>query len=231
MTFRPLGLAAWHSLRWKQVLTVTITISNALPYGEQAPTTSLEKHPQLFDDWLATTPTGDDDEEVWSKFVQEDPPPSACCLYFIEISKEGPPHLVYIGSVFRQSAHKRLGTHHMNAKLVNMLQKSPGSSVIVRYGDIETFDYGPVRLFSEDEPEKSIILPPDPDPLWTLPEDEQENIIRDVEAALIFKLKPEFNTRNKNSYRGQPIRVVLWNAPWTGATKFLFTLDPRGKDE
>jgi hypothetical protein len=207
------------------VLTVTVTVSKPLPYCERSPTTSPQEHPWLFDEWLADTPNPEDGE-AWSRFVQEHPPPSACCLYFIEVWRGGFPRLVYIGSVFRQSARRRLGTHHVNAKLVAELQKSSGSRVTVRYGDIERFDFGPVRVLLEGKPEKSIVLPPDPEPLWTLPEDEQDKVIRDTEAALIYKLKPEFNTRNKSSYRGQPIRVILWDVPWVGSTKFSFTLNP-----
>jgi hypothetical protein len=207
------------------MLMVTVTISGALNYNKYSPDTSLRDHPYLLDDWLAGTPAPED-EDAWAQFIRENPPPSACCLYFIEISDGGAPHLVYIGSTFRQSARERLRTHHVNAKLIDVLHKVPGSRVTVRYGDIETADYGPVRFFPEGEPEKSIILPPDPEPLWAFPEDEQEAIIRDVEAALIFKLQPEFNTRNKNSYRGQPIRVVLRGAPWAHIlTESSFTLN------
>jgi len=169
------------------------------------------------DSYLADIPNPED-EDAFSQFIRENPPPSACCLYFIEISNGGPPHLVYIGSVFRQSAHDRLKAHEVNAKLVEALQGSPGSRVTIRYGDIYA-DY------------TGGILPPDPEPLWTFPEDEQERIIRDVEAASIFKLKPDFNTRNKASYWGYPIRVELRKAPWPGIlTGFSFTLDHRREE-
>lgn len=209
------------------MLTVVVTVSSALPYGGQAPSAPLQEHMWLFDNWLGLEGRpSPEDEEAWAKFVEENPPPTACCLYFIEISGSGFPRLVYIGSTFRQWAHKRLVAHHVNAGLVKLLQASPGSHhVAIRYSDIEQFDYGPLRLFPEDQPEKSITLPPDLEPLWTLPDDEQESIIRDTEAALIFKLKPALNKRNKSSYRGQPIRVILWDAPWVSSGKFSFILN------
>lgn len=203
------------------MLTVTVTISDAIAYVKCRPNASLRDHPYLLNDWLGGSPNSEN-EDAWSQFIQNNPPPTACCLYFIEISIEGQlHHLLYIGSIFQQSAHDRLKTHHVNAKLVNILQKYPDSSITIRYGDIVSADYGPYRIFPEGEPENSKILPAAPEPLWTFPEDEQDNIIRDVEAALIFKLKPEFNTRNKNSYKGQPIRVLLENSPWPDNPKEL----------
>ena len=207
------------------MLIVTVTMSDAIAYDKWRPDTSLRDHPYLLQDWLAGT-TNPDDEDAWSQFVENNPPPDACCLYFIEISIKGQlPHLLYIGSVFRQSAHDRLKTHHVNAKLVYFLQKFQSIPIAIRYGDIEAADYDLYQNFTEGKPEKNVILPPDPEPLWTFPEDEQENVIRDVEAALIFKLKPEFNKRNKNSYRGYPIHIVLQNAPWTDiSTERSFSL-------
>jgi hypothetical protein len=195
------------------MLLSIVTISDALPYSKWQPDTPLREHTWRLDNYLASIPNSED-EDAFSQFVRENPPPSACCLYFIEISNGGLPHLVYIGSVFQQSAHDRLKIHKVNAKLVEVLQESPSRLVTIRYCNIYADYIGG-------------ILPPDPEPLWTFPEDEQERVIRDVEAALIFKLKPDFNIRNKASYQGHPVRVRLREAPWPGIpTEFSFTLDP-----
>lgn len=194
------------------MLLAIVTISNALSssYDEWQPETPLRDISWRMNCYLANIPNPED-EDVFSQFIRENPPPSARCLYFIEIFDGEIPHLVYIESTFRQSAHDRLKPHEVNAKLVKTLQESPGTHIFIRYGDIQA-DY------------TQGTLPPDPEPLWTFPEDEQERIIRDVEAALIFKLKPDFNMRNKASYRGYPIRVELVGAPWPGIpTRFSFT--------
>jgi hypothetical protein len=183
-----------------------------VPYEKSQPDTPVRDEPWQTNNWLKGIPNPED-EDAFSQFVEQHPPPHACSLYFIEISGEEGSRLVYIGSVYRMSARDRLKAHQVNAKLVNALHKSPGSRVMIRYGDIYA-DY------------TGGALPPDPEPLWTFPDDEQERIIREVEAALIFKLKPDFNTRNKASYRGYPIRVELRQAPWPGPPAGLrFTLN------
>jgi len=195
------------------MLLAIVQLSGTLPYGKLPPDTPFRDIIGQMYNWLDRSPEIDD-EDAFHEFARENPPPSACCLYFIEICRGGFPHLVYIGSVFRQSGHDRFRRHEVNARLVEALQESPGSHVTIRYGNIHA-DYtrGP--------------LPPDPDPLETFPKDDQEEILRDVEAALIFKLKPRFNRRNRFSYRGSPIRVELQDIPWPGVPNPLsFTLHP-----
>jgi len=198
------------------MLLAIVSLTDALPYGKWQPDTPVRDEAWRMDGYLKHIPDPED-EEAFCEFVEQNPPPSACSLYFIEISGEEGSRLVYIGSVYRMSAHDRLKAHEVNARLIDALQKSPGSRVMIRYGDIYS-DY------------TGSALPPDPEPLWTFPDDEQERIIRDVEAALIFKLKPDFNTRNKTSYRGYPIRVELRQAPWPGfPTGISFTLGSEQK--
>jgi hypothetical protein len=216
-------------MRYEFMLLAIVTIGDAFPYrpfdGGGLPDTALRDEPHLIEEWLARAPRPYN-EDAWLRFSQEHPAPSACCLYFVELAHAGSATLVYIGSIFRQSARKRLRTYHLNAGLVAALQQNPSNRVNVRYGDIQA-DYYAMSASPKGKVGEPCTLQPDPEPLWAFPEDDQEQIIRDVEAALIFHFKPTFNTRNKRSYQGQPIHIVLSAVPWTQTSaQRSFALNP-----
>jgi hypothetical protein len=197
-------------------LAVRIELSNRYAFLEQAPNTPLLDHVREFEKWAnSTTLTPLDD--MWRHFVSHNPPPTTCCLYFLDLGSLVGSDLLYVGRTTRQSAKDRLKSHHIAGKLIPLLGQSPGSDVGVRYGSIADVHFGPVVLEPRTAGEAPLVLPPDPEPLWTWPDAEQEAIVKAVEDALIYKLQPELNKQGKQSYSGPAVHVRFPGPlPWTG---------------
>lgn len=146
-------------------------------------------------DWL-------DSEEVEIIIDKLGHPPSACYpVYMVTVGEGNEEKVVYIGKTSAKTA--RFGSGHQMATKLHYPQYN---------GLAKRLYQGCVTLLTEDKE----YLPLE----WIHPLSSAEEILRSVEAQLIYDLKPELNTHHKVVYNAT-FPIVLHIQNFSGTSNYL----------
>ena len=115
-------------------------------------------------------------------------------LYAWQLLKDKTQTVLYIGKTFRMRIQDRQALHEKVFKILCRYVNEPSASVFFRMCTVFDIDHGTKRIALEH-----------------LPPEQAEQVLADVEAALIHRHQPEFNSdfRKKPRAYWKPFRVVV----------------------